>query len=457
LEERIYEFIARINLNVLPLFIFYVILRSRVVYRYMVSRITFSQAAVIIAAALLETEMSCYYNPLNEPLLMSSTVIRNGLLTGLLFGRGTGWVSGLIGGLLALWQGTEPVVVKLAVIAVATCGGFLAERYKEHYGNIWTGRIRALCVALLLYVGELLVVDTATYFQLGSGAFAGELVFSVWKITGFIVLLFLAQRIIVERENINGYDALAGEMRLARQLQLDIVSHQLEKPFAGVRVAGALYPAKDVGGDWYDCFWLGKNRLCLVMADVSGKGVPAALFMVVGCMLFRAFRADIEVISPAKIMESVNNDLCADNGAKLFITAICAILDTKTGELVYCNVGHPKAYIKPATGPATGLPVTNKGLLGCFRNKTYCNNTVQLRAGDYFLLYTDGVTEAQNADKTLFGTQRLETLLAAAVVEQPADLCATIVDAVNSYSAGIEQSDDITVLVANYPADGDTI
>ncbi len=330
----------------------------------------------------------------------------------------------------------------------------MAELYKKYHGNFWTDKLQSLLVALALYVGELTVVDVVTYINSSNVSFAGELQFSLWKISGFMALMFLAQRIIVERENLAGYDLLAGEMHVARQLQLDLVSHQLEISFPGVQVSGALHPAKEVGGDWYDCFALDEDHLCFVVADVSGKGVPAALFMVVGCMLFRAFRAEPGEISPAKIMEGVNNDLCADNSARLFITAICAILNVQTGVLVYCNVGHPKAYIKPDKGQATSLPVTDKGLLGYFRNKTFRDNTAQLNSGDYFLLYTDGVTEAQNKQKELFGSQRLETLLAAAV-DKPADLCATIVGALNRYSAGIEQSDDITVLVARYQTDGE--
>ena len=457
LKTKINELITLINLNVLPLFIFYVILRSRAVYKYLVSRIDLRQAVVIVVIALLEAELTCYYNPLGEQLLVSATVIRNSLLAGLLFGSGAGWLTGLLGGLLALAQGTEPLTVKLTVMVVATVCGFLAECYKKRYGNIWVGRTRALIVALVLFASALLTVDIATYLQGGQSVFYHELSFSVGKLTGFLVLLFFVQRIIIEREHLAGYDLLAGEMRLARQLQLDIVARPERTAVDNrLQVAGVLCPAKEVGGDWYDYFALGADKYCFVVADVSGKGVPAALFMVVGCMLFRGFKYATFAADPAKIMEQVNTDLCDNNGAKLFITAVCAIIDVATGELVYCNVGHPSIYLKRAAGPLSALPVTNKGLLGYFRNKRYNNTTVQLQKADMLMLYTDGVTEAQNLQNELFGKERLEALLGKHFVA-PSELCATTVAAVNRYSAGMEQSDDITVLAVKYTADGEKI
>ena len=133
----------------------------------------------------------------------------------------------------------------------------------------------------------------------------------------------------------------------------------------------------------------------------------------------------------------------------MFITAVCAVLDLKTGELVYSNVGHTKAYIKKLDGSIVELPVTNKGVLGFFRNKKYSNNALQLAPGDIFLTYTDGITEAQNSVAALFGNRRLEAVLSGSRGTMES-LCANILKAVNDFSSGNEQSDDITVLAVEY-------
>jgi len=446
----IYTIITRINHYVIPLFIIYVILRSRFVYTMLINKITNIQAVAIVGLSLLAIEAVHLNNPFNEVMLMSTTVISVSILSGMLFGRFTGTAIGFLGGSLALLQGEHGLTVKLAVVVIATLGGFLADQYKTRYGAVWENSALALKLATTLFIGAIIVVTIVLLTSEANVTLLGEVTISFWKVIGFCILFYLVQNFIVERYNINNYDVLAGEMLFARRLQMDLVSHKVQRCVdESVRVFGALHPAKDVGGDWYDYFMLGEDKLCLVIGDVSGKGVPAALFMVVGCMLCRAFKDDAQNANPAEVLEWVNNDLCENNKAKMFITAVCAILDSKTGELIYSNVGHTKAYIKKKDGTIVELPVTNKGVLGFFGNKKYSNSTVQLEPNDIFLTYTDGVTEAQDTNAVLFGSERLEKVLSdnRGTVES---LCESIVMAVNDFSAGNEQSDDITVLAVEY-------
>jgi len=380
--------------------------------------------------------------------------MRIGILAGMLFGHFTGTAIGFLGGLLVMVQEHQNLLFRLSALFLAVTCGYCSDLYKRRCGPVWKNSKQALLYATVLFAGAMFAANIVLFTTETEVIPMNEVSISIWKAVSFCILFFLIQSFVEERHNINSYDVLAGEMLFARRMQLDIVAHKSEtSPDKRARVIGALHPAKDVGGDWYDYFMLGEDKLCLVIGDVSGKGVPAALFMVVGCMLFRAFRDEAAEKSPAALLEWVNKDLCEDNKAKMFITAVCAILDLKTGELVYSNVGHTKAYIKKADGPIVELPVTNKGVLGVYRDKKYSSNAVQLQPGDVFLAYTDGVTEAQDTNASLFGSGRLETVLS--VSRSNAEgLCEGILRAVNDFSAGNEQSDDITVLAVEYGKTG---
>ena len=453
MEADVTAIITRINLTVVPLFFFYIILRNRFVYKLLTTEITGRQATAIVGLALLAIE-GIHRNPLHEVMLMSTAVMRIGILAGMLFGHFTGTAIGFLGGLLVMMQENQSLPFSLSVLLLATLCGYCSDLYKKRCAPVWKNKRQALLVASVLFAGEMFAANIVLFYTETVIIPMTEVSISIWKAVSFFILFFLIQSFVEERHNINSYDALAGEMLFARRMQLDIVAHRTESsPDKRARVIGALYPAKDVGGDWYDYFMLGENKLCLVVGDVSGKGVPAALFMVVGCMLFRAFRDEAIETSPAALLEWVNNDLCENNKAKMFITAVCAILDLQTGELVYSNVGHTKAYIKKADGRIIELPVTNKGVLGFFRDKKYSSNTMQLEPGDVFLTYTDGVTEAQDTNAVLFGSRRLETVLSGSQINVEG-LCEGILRAVNDFSAGNEQSDDITVLAVEYGKTG---
>lgn len=201
-------------------------------------------------------------------------------------------------------------------------------------------------------------------------------------------------------------------------------------------------PAKDVGGDLYDYLPLDDDRVLLVIADVSGKGIPAAMFMLVTLTLIRQFAR--MGLSPAEILRRTNSTLSENNSAMLFTTALVGIYDDRTGEFTYSNAGHNLPYV---LGSSLRVLDGAKGtLIGLFPDEDYTQTTVKLETGDTLLLYTDGVTEAVNGKREFFGTQRLEAALEAFRAAHGEDAVAFLYDAVRGFADGAEPFDDLTML-----------
>jgi len=209
-------------------------------------------------------------------------------------------------------------------------------------------------------------------------------------------------------------------------------------------IYASMMPAKEVGGDFYDFFFIDESRLCFLIADVSDKGVPAALYMMVAKTLLKTEGQRLG--EPSRILESVNNILAADNESCMFATVFCAILDIVSGELRFANAGHnpPLLIVDDAV---SYMPVHPSLMLGAMAGVSYSTQCLQMKPGDTLFLYTDGVTEALNASAQLYGEARLLKILAGAA---PGDLAAALErvrDDVARHAAGAPQSDDITMLV----------
>ena len=203
-----------------------------------------------------------------------------------------------------------------------------------------------------------------------------------------------------------------------------------------------LKPAREVGGDFYDFFFVDDDHLCLVVGDVSGKGVPAALFMAVTKTIIKSHAADDP--SPASIITRANDDLSADNPASMFVTVFLAIVNTRTGECRYTNAGHNPPYILSG-GNVACLRQRHGPVLGAVEGVAFREDETLLAADDTLLIFTDGITEAMNTSEQLYSEPRLEQLLASADPE-PEALVAQVVGDVDAYAAGAEQADDITIL-----------
>ena len=242
-------------------------------------------------------------------------------------------------------------------------------------------------------------------------------------------------------------ESLKGDLAIASEIQQAILP-RVFPPFPDlapkIDIAASMTPAKDVGGDFYDLFRIDDNRVGFVIADVSGKGIPAAIFMAVSRTLIRA--TGIRGGSPADCITYSNRLLAQDSVDCMFVTVFYGIIDVSTGAVTYCNAGHNPPYILTRKGDITPLPMSTDPMAGAIDGITYHEGTLQLESGDALVMFTDGVTEAMNTANEEFGEQRLEDTLEDVAMHN----CQQMVDAIKAdvaaFAGEAEQSDDITVL-----------
>lgn len=209
-------------------------------------------------------------------------------------------------------------------------------------------------------------------------------------------------------------------------------------------LAASMTPAKDVGGDFYDFFRIDDNHIGVVMADVSGKGIPAAIFMAVSRTLIRAI--GMQGISPSDCIKRSNDLLCKESVDCMFVTVFYAIYDVKTGELNYCNAGHNSPFVLHADGTVEMLPTSTNCMIGAINGLDFNEQTMQLGKGDILLTYTDGVNEAVNTAFEEYGDDRMENVLG----EMTRKSCKEVIDgllaSVKAFAGEAPQSDDITLM-----------
>ena len=213
--------------------------------------------------------------------------------------------------------------------------------------------------------------------------------------------------------------------------------------------------AREVGGDFYDFFMLGDSTLCFVIADVSGKSIPGAMFMMTAKTVIKSLAES--GLNPAEVFTQTNRKLCENNEAEMFVTAWLGCLDLKTGLVRVANAGHnPPVLIRE--GKADYVRLKAGFVLAGMEGIRYKEQTVQMQKGDLLYLYTDGVTEAMNHDAELYGEERLQTILSFGTEEpEPssdhgitASVCRLVSEDLAAFTAGAEQSDDITMLCIRY-------
>ena len=207
-------------------------------------------------------------------------------------------------------------------------------------------------------------------------------------------------------------------------------------------------PAKEVGGDFYDFFMVDERHLAIVMADVSGKGVPAALFMVIGKTLIKDHTTPNRDLG--EVFTEVNRLLCESNSEGLFITAFEGVLDLVTGEFNYVNAGHEMPFICHTGESYAVHKVRAAFVLAGMEEMRYRAGSIMLEPGDKIFQYTDGVTEATNAKNELYGMERLERVLNANKDMAPSDLLPAVKKDIESFVGGAPQFDDITMLCLEY-------
>ncbi len=244
------------------------------------------------------------------------------------------------------------------------------------------------------------------------------------------------------------------ELAIARTLQSAMLPQRLpEHPqYTG---QATMVPAREMGGDFYDFFSVGGNRVGLVIADVSGKGVPAAFFMAISRTILQSSAR--EHSAPGECLADANDLLCQQNPLDLFVTAFYGVLDLDTGELTYANAGHNPPILVRADGSVSNLRPTGGVAMGVMVGMSYAQDSVTLSAGDTLLLYTDGISEAMDRDGQEFTEGRLIRSLSESHRQSVEIVMSTLIESVHQFVDGAPQSDDITCLIVRYkgppPAD----
>ncbi|MBR3273083.1 MAG: SpoIIE family protein phosphatase [Clostridia bacterium] len=252
------------------------------------------------------------------------------------------------------------------------------------------------------------------------------------------------QRVTAEKERIGA------ELSMAT----DIQASQLPRLFPAFPnrpefdVYASMTPAKEVGGDFYDFFLVDDDHIGLVMADVSGKGVPAALFMMISRVLIKSHLQNGE--TPGEALENVNDQLCEGNDAELFVTVWLAVLEISTGKGIAVNAGHEHPALRRANGQYELVVYRHSPAVATLEGIPYKEHTFQLNPGDSLFVYTDGVAEATSADKDLFGTERMLEALNRDPDAEPMGVLKNVMDGINAFVADAEQFDDITMLCLKY-------
>ncbi len=238
------------------------------------------------------------------------------------------------------------------------------------------------------------------------------------------------------------------DLSVAREIQLAILPRNfvLNIPHAEmIEIYASMMAAKDVGGDFYDFFRIDDERFGFTIADVSGKGVPAAIFMAVSRTLIKA--TGMRGVPSNECMQIVNDILCGESVDSMFVTVFYGIYNMLTGEIDYTNAGHNAPYILHANGNVEMLKSNINLVLGALEGISYKRNSMKLEPGDTLVMYTDGVTEAENLKQELYGEERLEAVLQTMKGADSQTIVDTINQQVKTYAGEAPQSDDITQLV----------
>jgi len=241
---------------------------------------------------------------------------------------------------------------------------------------------------------------------------------------------------------------IQNDLSVAREIQLAILPRNFKlniEAGSNVDIFASMIAAKDVGGDMYDFFPIDATHMGFTMADVSGKGIPAAIFMAVSRTMIKAFGS--RGIKSYECMKQVNDMLCEESLDSMFVTTFYGVFDLETGEIEYTNAGHNPPYILKADGRVEMLKSNINIVLGAIEGMEFKGDTFTLEKGDALVTFTDGVTEAENAEHGQFGEDRLVATLETLKGATSEQIVTRINEKVKEFAGDTEQSDDITQLV----------
>lgn len=255
----------------------------------------------------------------------------------------------------------------------------------------------------------------------------------------------------VNEQNQNRKDRrkIEKDLKSAKEIQTAIIPSRFkfDPKRPQVDLFASLNPAETIGGDLFDYFYVDKTHLLFTIGDVSGKGIPAALFMAVASTLIRSKSAELE---PSKIIEQVNNELSLQNSNQSFITLFLGILDIETGEICYCNAAHNYPYILTMNGKIRSLDKTHGLPIGVYSSKPYSGDIGILSAGDRLILYTDGVTDCKNARDEFFGDQNLRESISKLPNLSAEDTAEFLLEELDNFRGAASQFDDLSLMVLKF-------
>jgi len=255
------------------------------------------------------------------------------------------------------------------------------------------------------------------------------------------------------KETTAAKEKIESELRIARDIQLSMIPHTFP-PYPDlpqIDLFAFLRSAREVGGDLYDFFVLDKTKFCFAVGDVSGKGVPASLFMAVTRTLLRTIADTTQ--SPSEMLNTLNKSLAFNNKANMFVTFFLGILDLETGELKFANAGHNPPLLIKSNGEVELFEVAGGIPLGLFSSYEYPESTITLSAGDKIFGFTDGVNEAENAQEEQFEDERILEYITKFANKNPRELVDAMSVELEDFVQGYVQSDDITMMAVAFNGD----
>ena len=327
-----------------------------------------------------------------------------------------------------------PQIAALFVLCAAAMAAFLYMQVLP--AGLSAGALAAMCPVVAINLYRIGYVTHPLWGVAGVGA-----VYILAMAAHYVRTVRERQALALEKERIGA------ELALASRIQVSALPKEFPDR-AEFDLAASMIPAKEVGGDFYDFFMIDSDHLGLVIADVSGKGMPAALFMMVSSALIR--NSSSGEYSPAKILQAANDQICARNPEEMFVTVWLGILEIPTGRLTAANAGHEYPMLKRAGKPFEMLKDRHGLVLGAMGGIRYRDYEILLEPGEKLLVYTDGVAEAVNSALEQFGTGRILDTLRGTGEKSPAEIVEAMNHAAKEYVGGEPQFDDMTMLCLEY-------
>jgi len=378
------------------------------------------------------------------------------IVAGFIAGPWVGMTAGMIGAIDRYLQGgpSMPSAV-LAVILAGTLAGLYVGYFKNNH-RVKIGEAAAFTVVYELFAGMLTFVfvpDFQDALRIESGV---RLPLVVGNAVGVALFIGCIQVLTFERQVQEAKKQIENELNVARSIQMSMVP-KLFPTFPDeteFELHALMRPAKEVGGDLYNFIRIPEERFCFMVGDVSGKGVPASLFMAVAKTLLESEARANQGLDASTIMARANEGLCRGNNESMFVTVLLGVLDIRTGEVEYCSAGHPPPMVVHRTGEVS-TPGCHPGLaLGIMEGVPFSSQRLLLDPTDTLVMYTDGVSEAFSARGEMFGekglVQALCHLVPGGQVPPAVQITQGVVDAVDKFAGSAPQSDDITILALKY-------